>query len=116
MLFRSASTAKEFDQLARLSSAVPVAAREFSRSEALLVRWPVYGASSAPPDVRLLGRSGQAMRTLTAATFDGRALPSPGIWYQVSLALSSLAPGEYSLEVVVSPGAPREVLTFRVTS
>jgi VWFA-related protein len=94
-------------------AAVPVVSREFSRAEELLVRVPVYTADASEPQVsvRLLGRSGQAMRALETAPpasqggFDAFVLP-----------LAGLAVGEYTIEVTAktSGGEVKDRLTFRV--
>ena len=66
-----ARNAREFRTL-DASEAVPVASREFSRTERLLIRFQAYGPGGAPPVVsaRLLGRTGQR---------DARADGRPGI-------------------------------------
>ena len=60
--------AREFRSL-DVAAAVPVVAREFSRTERLLIRFPAYGPSDAAPDVsaKLLGRMGHALRELTVS-------------------------------------------------
>ena len=64
--------AREFRTL-DVAAAVPVVAREFSRTERLLIRFPAYGPSDAVPDVsaRLLGRMGHALRDLTVSRASG---------------------------------------------
>ena len=68
-----ARNAREFRAL-DAEAAVPVASREFSRTERLLIRFPAYGPAGAPPVVsaKLLDRIGHAMRAL-----DGRAERRP---------------------------------------
>src|SRR5207244_5344854 len=70
-----ARNAREFRTLDGVA-AVPVAAREFSRTERLLIRFAAYGPGGAAPNVsaKLLGRMGHALRDLPvspAATPDG---------------------------------------------
>ena len=45
-----ARTAREFQQLRTDADAVPIAAREFSRIEHLLIRVPAYGPGGTTPD------------------------------------------------------------------
>ena len=71
-------TARDFRALASMPDAVPVSSREFSRTERLMIRVPVY----APPDVpvtvaaKLLNRKGQAMRNLARAARRRAGRPS----------------------------------------
>ena len=63
-----ARNAREF-RLIDADAAVPVASREFSRAERLLIRFPAYAPSDAAPSLsaKLLNRSGQTMRELSVA-------------------------------------------------
>ena len=61
-----ARTAKDMRALEANPDAVPVASRQFSRSEQLVIRVPVYAPGSAPDmTARLISASGQSMRPLT---------------------------------------------------
>lgn len=94
---------------------VPVVSREFSRAEQLLVRVPVYSAADARAAVtaRLIGRSGQTMRQLDAAT-----PASQGDVDAFTLSLAGLAVGEYTIEVTAKGvgGEATNRLTFRIVS
>ena len=109
-----ARTAKDMRALEANPDAVPVSSRQFSRSEQLVIRVPVYAPGGAPEvTARLVNPSGQSMRPLTvedAATPDGRA--------QIELPLAGLAPGDYAVEVTAaSPaGQAKDTLRFRVTN
>jgi hypothetical protein len=106
-----ARNAREFRHLAADPDASPVATREFSRTERLLVRVPAYGDGGQPVlTVRLLARNGAAMRELPVEAGAG------GV-FQVDVPLAGLAPAEYSLEITaVSGGADcKEIIRFRVT-
>jgi VWFA-related protein len=109
-----ARTARDVRALEASPDAVPVASRQFSRAEQLIIRVPVYAPGSAPEvTAKLLNATGQSMRTLTveqATAPDARA--------EILLALAGLAPGDYSLELQAnSPaGQAREILRFRVTN
>ena len=63
-----ARTVREYQQLKADPDAVPLAAREFSRTDRLLVRVPAYGpGGTAPPlSVHILNRAGQPMSELPA--------------------------------------------------
>jgi hypothetical protein len=108
-----ARNAREFRTL-DAEAAVPVASREFSRTERLLIRFQAYGPGGAPPAVsaRLLGRAGQAMRDLTVAPST-----TPGD-NTIDLPLAGLAAGEYTIEVSATSGAggAKDRVGFRVTS
>jgi hypothetical protein len=110
-------SARAFARVSANPDAVPVAARNFSRAERLLIRIPVYGASDTIPDVTatLLNRRGTPMRLLEQMAV---ALP-PGI-VQFDLPLSSLAPDEYRVELVAANSRgpreeARELVIFQVT-
>jgi VWFA-related protein len=108
-----ARTAREFQQLKADAEAVPIAGREFSRVEHLLVRVPTYGPGGTAPALRvhLLNRTGAAMNEL-------KAEPSPRNGeQQVDLPLAALPPGEYVLEIKAGDqdGSATELVGFRVT-
>jgi VWFA-related protein len=108
-----ARTAREFLQLKADGDAVPIAGREFSRTEHLLVRVPTYGPGGTTPALRvhLLNRAGSAMNEL-------KAEPSPKAdQQQVDLPLAALPPGEYVLEIKAGDqdGEATELVGFRVT-
>ena len=107
-----ARTAREFRTL-DAEAAVPVASREFSRTERLLIRFRAYGPAGLPPVVsaRLLDRMGHAMRPLTVVQ-----VPAAGD-NTIDLPLAGLAPGDYAIELKAVSGA-REATdrtAFRVT-
>jgi hypothetical protein len=107
-----ARNAREFRAL-EANDAVPVAAREFSRAEHLLIRFQAYGSggSEAAVAARLLGRGGQVVRELPLiqSSDAGR--------YAIDLPLASLASGDYAIEVAASSGGgdARDRIAFRVT-
>jgi VWFA-related protein len=110
-----ARTALEVRALEADADAAPVASREFSRAERLIVRVPVYGSGDTAPVVSatLLNRGGQVMRDLRVVSVpggDGR--------HQIELALASLAPGEYAIAIAAAEASNRirETIRFRVTS
>jgi hypothetical protein len=108
-----ARNAREFRSLDE-PAAVPVASREFSRAERLLVRVPVYAASGAASlSARLLNRSGQSMRQLAVSAGD-----QPDRVDEIDVPLAGLAAGEYIVEVVAtsSSGQAKDRITFRVIS
>jgi hypothetical protein len=105
-------TPREFQQLKQNPDAVPVATREFRRTERLLIRVPAYGPGGQPPALtaQLLNRQGQKMSDLPIAP-----VPSTSD-QQVDLPLASLAPGEYLVEVKAAGDAnARQLVGFRVT-
>ena len=105
--------AREFRAADGDPDTAPVAAREFSRTERLLVRFHAYAPGGAPGvAARLLSRMGQTMRDLPIER------PSGGTVYRCDLPLAGLAPGEYLLELSVSSpaGEAKDLVGFRVTS
>jgi hypothetical protein len=109
-----ARNAREFRSL-DAGAAVPVAAREFSRTEHLLIRFQAYGPPGARPAVsaKLLGRMGQVVRDLSVAP---AATPDGG--NAIDLPLAGFAAGEYSIELTASSAAGdvKDRVGFRITS
>jgi VWFA-related protein len=95
-----ARTARDFRAL-EADASVPVASREFSRTEHLLIRFRAYGLAGAAPAVsaQLLDRAGHAMRPLTVA-----AAHASGE-YTIDLPLGAFAPGDYAIELKAASGA-----------
>jgi VWFA-related protein len=109
-----ARNARDFRRI-DADAAVPVAAREFSRAERLLIRFPVYGPADATPSLtaKLLNRMGQTMRELAIAPPSTAAGAN-----EIDLPLAGLANGEYLVELTVksSAGEAKDRVNFRVTS
>jgi VWFA-related protein len=107
-----ARNAREFRVL-DTRAAVPVASREFSRTERLLIRFRAYGDAGALPTVsaRLLDPMGHAIRPLEVT-------PGPAESDNtIDLPLAGFAPGDYAIEVKAG-SAGREAterIGFRVT-
>ena len=101
-----ARTARDFQLAARDPDAVPVAARQFLRTDRLLIRFDVYGAEA--PAAALLNRQGQKMADLPVAP------AVTGGTHQLDLGLGSIPPGEYLVEI--SAGASKELVPLRVGS
>jgi len=108
-----ARNVREFRTL-DVESAVPVATREFSRTERLLIRFPAYGPSGSAPAVSatLLGRMGHPIRDLPVAP---SATPGDNA---IDLPLAPFANGEYVIEVRAKSGGrdAADRITFRITS
>ena len=106
-----ARNAREFRAL-DAGTAAPVASREFSRTERLLIRFTAYGDARALPAVsaRLLDQLGHTMRALDVASTSTEN-------HAIDLPLAGLAPGEYAIEVTAASGGREatERLAFRVT-
>jgi hypothetical protein len=104
-------SARDLRAIASDPAAVPVAAREFSRAERLLIRVPAYAPDDTPRvTARLSSRSGAAMRDLEVAPG-----PSPDVC-QIDLPLAGLASGEYSVSLLATSeaGEARADVAFRV--
>jgi VWFA-related protein len=108
-----ARTIPELNKLKADADAVPIAAREFNRTERLLIRVPTYGPGGTSPalKVHLLNRAGNPMSELPSS-------PSPRAGeQQIEVPLAALPPGEYVLEIKAGDqdGDAKELLGFRVT-
>lgn len=106
-------TARDFRALAAID-AVPVSSREFSRTERLRIRVPVYAPAGASVAVaaRLLNRKGQGIRTLATQPIAARSTVS-----EIDLPLAGFATGDYRIEIVAktSSAEAKDVLDVRIT-
>jgi hypothetical protein len=108
-----ARNAREYQALAGDPEATPVATRQFSRAERLLIRIPVFSAGGAPTvSARLVTSFGSAMRDLIVTP-----TPSRPAEYQVDVPLAALANGSYTVEWTArtAEGEVRDRVSFRVT-
>ncbi len=108
-----ARTLRDYQQIKADPDPTPVAVREFSRTDRVLIRVPAFGPSGASQvSVHLLNRSGQPMSELPAAPVAQTGEE------QIDLPLASLAPGEYVVEIKAAGDAgdaARQLVGFRVT-
>jgi hypothetical protein len=88
-------TLREFQAASLNPAATPTPAREFRRSDRLIVRAPAITTDASPlrASARLLNRWGQPMRDLEVIDANGSGI------VQFSLPLSWLVPGEYEIEL-----------------
>jgi hypothetical protein len=93
--------------------ATPTAAREFSRTERLLIRFNAYAPGGvAAPAGRLLNRDGNKMVDLVVKPF----AEGGDNTYQLELPLASLPVGNYLIEVSLPGDAKvKELIGFRIT-
>lgn len=109
-----ARTARELQALTQDPTAVPLASREFSRGDRVLIRFDAYGVGTETPSVRadVLNRNGQKMADVSVAP------ATAGGTHQIDLGLASMASGEYVLEVVVTAAGAeaRELVPIKVGS
>jgi hypothetical protein len=108
-----ARTARDVRELRDEVDAVPVAAREFSRAEHLLIRVPAYASNMPTVAATLISPARQAMRQLGVS-----AVPTLKGVQQIDLPLAGLVPGQYSVEISAksAAGVAKEVLAFRVAN
>jgi hypothetical protein len=106
-------TARDLRELGADAVAAPVAAREFSRAEHLVIRVPAYAGAQTPfVSATLVSPAKQAMRQLAVE----QASASSSL-AQVDLPLAGLASGEYSVSIAAGDFAEaEEVVTIRVTN
>lgn len=107
-----ARTARDVRELRAEPAAVPVASREFSRTEQLLIRVPAYAPSAPTVTATLISPARQVMRQLQAEPVQSK----PGVT-QIDVPLAGLPPGQYSvaLSATSSSGSAKESVAFRVT-
>ena len=103
-------TALDFRTIAADADATPAVSREFSRTERLLVRFDVYG--NATPTAVLLNRAGGKLADLPVAP------TTVGGTHQIDLGLSSIAAGEYLIEITATgaTGESKELIPLRIGS
>ena len=110
-----ARTARDVREINDEKSPVPVAAREFSRAEHLLIRVPAYTTSTQPPTLSatLVSPARQPMRQLAV-----EQPTSTQPLAQIDLPLASLPPGQYSVEIAAkaSAGTAKDTVVFRVVN
>ena len=109
-----ARTARDIQMLQADAAAVPTVARDFSRTERLLIRFDAYapGTEQAVPTARLLNRAGDKISDLSV-------MPAgPGGTHQVDVGLNTTPPGEYLVELSLSgaTGDVSSLVAFRVGS
>jgi VWFA-related protein len=109
-----ARTVREFQTLAADAAAAPIASREFSRTERLLIRFDAYaaGAEQVQPTAVLLNRDGNKMSDVPIAAAEA------GGTHQINLSLAAIPAGDYLVEISVksASGAATELVPFRVGS
>ncbi|AMY11249.1 VWFA-related Acidobacterial domain protein [Luteitalea pratensis] len=108
-LFR-ARTARDLQALATAANAQPTAARQFSRTEKLLLRVHITGGE---PAIRLMSQTGDGMSPLVVRA----APPGSPFTHEVEIPLASLPAGDFLIEVKVgsAPDAPRRLTGVKVT-
>ena len=108
-----ARTAREALLVRNNVEAAPIASREFSRGERLLIRFDAYTASGPRPDVsaKLLNRTGATMADVPIQSVEGKP-------FLIDFPLASLAAGEYIIQVDARApsGTAQQLIGFRVGS
>ena len=109
-----ARTAREFQQLRTDADAVPVAGREFSRIEHLLVRVPAYGPGGTTP---ALQRASAQPRRLGDERAEGGAVAASRASSRSICRSPRCRPASTSLEIKAGDqdGDATELVGFRVT-
>jgi Ca-activated chloride channel homolog len=110
-----ARTARDVREINEEKSPVPVAAREFSRAEHLLIRVPAYAPSQQPAmlSATLVSPARQPMRQLSVE----QATATQPL-AQIDLPLAGLPPGQYAVEIAAkaSAGIAKDTVVFRVSN
>jgi VWFA-related protein len=107
-----ARTARDFQMIRTGQSVLPTPAREFRRTERLVLRVDAYAPGNAPVTVtaRLLNRQGDKMADLPVTSTAGQP-------HLIDLPLGAFAPGEYLLELSGQTEGQKpatELIAFRV--
>ena len=112
VVFR-ARTARDIQMIRASANPVPTAARSFSRTEQLLLRFQAYGPAGQTPAVtlRLLNQAGDSMAELPAPT----ATPNG---FESVCGLHPLPSGDFIIEINATVGAEkvRRLLAIHVSS
>jgi hypothetical protein len=107
-------TVREMQTLASDAAASPVATREFSRAERILIRFDAYGPGSEKPEATaiLMNRGGQKISDVPVAP---AAIAGT---HQIEVGFASIPAGEYLIEVTIkgSSGEIKELIPLRVIS
>jgi VWFA-related protein len=105
-----ARTVRDVQQVRSNPQALPTAAREFQRTDRLVIQVPVYGGDGSTPTVtaRLLNRAGQPMSDVPVT--GERSAPV------IELSLAPFPTGDYVLELSAAGTDVKELLAFRITS
>jgi VWFA-related protein len=110
-----ARTLPELRTITADANAVPAAGRDFSRTERVLIRFSAYGPGTERPEATavLLNRGGTKMSDVPVTVSS-----AAGTTHEITLALATVAPGEYLVEVTVkgASGESKTLIPFRVTS
>ena len=111
-----ARNAREFTALTAGVAPAPTAAREFRRTDRLLVRVDAYAPANAPTTVtaQLLNQQGTKMIDVQA-----KAPAAAGESYSIDLPLASFAAGQYLLQITATSEGQKpatELVAFRLGS
>ncbi len=105
-------TARDLQQVKANPDAAPIADRNFSRAERLLIRVDGYTADGSIPELsaRLLNRGGTSMADVPVQP----GTPGQGI---VELGLSALAAGDYVIELnaKTGSGSAKQLVAFKIS-
>jgi VWFA-related protein len=114
-IFR-ARTQRDLTAISGDPQAMPTTAREFSRTERLLIRVAAYapGGSTTAPVAQLLNRDGKKMSDLVVKPFT----PGGEGMYQTELPLAGLPAGEFLVQLTMGGegGEQKRLVGIRVTS
>jgi VWFA-related protein len=109
-----ARTIPELRTIAADPDAVPVAGREFSRTERVLIRFHSYGpgATRPVPTAMLLNRGGDTMAAVPVTE------AASGGTHEINLGLASFPAGEYLVQITVpgADGEATELIPLRIVS
>ena len=112
--FVRARNAMEWRALVNDWTALPTAARDFRRTERILVRFEAYAPGTEEPDVRarLLNRGGELIHPLEVTPAQN------GSPYQVDLWPAHLPPGDYVIELSATSATDdvTQLIAFRLRS
>jgi VWFA-related protein len=109
-----ARTAQELKELMSDPEAVPIAGREFARSDRVLIRFGTYTSSDTDPTLsaRLLSKDGTALSNLPVSVH-----PRGEPWSEIDLPLGNVAAGDFLVEITATLEEEKltELVALRVT-
>jgi VWFA-related protein len=106
-------TANDFRVVVGDAAAVPIARREFLRTERLLIRFDAFGASGGlVVTAALVNWTGDRLADVAVSAAEA------GGTHQIAFGLGALAPGEYAIEITAAGagGEAKELVPLRVAN
>jgi VWFA-related protein len=107
-----ARTQRDMQAVVADPNAIPTAAREFMRTEKLVIRFNAYapGGGTGSPTVELLNREGKKMADVPAKAFTQAGANA----FQAELPLAAFPTGDFLIAVKIPDSAAKRLVGFRI--